>query len=113
MNATKLYKLCLFYIDIIKQQINQPLSYFSINLLSLLGGFFIANALATLPGQTGDWAVVVSGILVSIIEIMSKIIYSQYKKDKVKNNIKILIIMNNIKIGVIYGFFVDAFKLGS
>nr|QOS04653.1 hypothetical protein [Sarcopeltis skottsbergii] len=61
-----------------------------------------------MPAQTGDWCIVGSSMIVTIYEIISKLIYSQ------KNNtLKIPSIINHIKIGIIYGIFVDAFKLGS
>lgn len=48
-------------------------------------------------------------IIVTLNEITNKKIYSN------KNVSQYLIIqlLNNIKIGIIYGLFVDAFKLGS
>nr|YP_010330253.1 hypothetical protein MW505_pgp028 [Porphyridium aerugineum]UNJ17969.1 hypothetical protein [Porphyridium aerugineum] len=115
MYLTKLNKLLLNVNKIVKRNYNNTLSYFAINLISLLLGFFIANALATLPGQTGDWGLVVSGILVAITETVSKLIYSINKEQiqKHKSYVTSLTIINNIKIGVIYGFFVDSFKLGS
>nr|YP_010337343.1 hypothetical protein MW436_pgp131 [Pulvinaster venetus]UNJ16928.1 hypothetical protein [Pulvinaster venetus] len=77
----------------------------------LLIGFFGATVLATLPGQTGDWGVVAG--LIAIFEIISKISYNFANEQlKVKVILNIFIV-NNIKIGIIYGLFVDAFKLGS
>ncbi|CCP38210.1 conserved hypothetical plastid protein (plastid) [Chondrus crispus] len=77
-------------------------------IISLLLGFFISTALSTMPAQTGDWGIIGASIIVTVYEIASKLIYSR------KNNIlKIPSIINHIKIGIIYGIFVDAFKLGS
>ena len=81
-------------------------------------GFFLANTLATIFGQTGDWGILSSGILVSFIESTNRIIYTNKGK---RNNTrsydrkvdKILSFINNVKIGMLYGFFVEAFKLGS
>nr|YP_009397813.1 hypothetical protein [Sonderella linearis]ARW66999.1 hypothetical protein [Sonderella linearis] len=72
-------------------------------------GFFFSNILSTIPAQTGDWGIMSAAIIITTNEILSKIIY---KKNIIKpyNLIKII---NNIKIGIIYGLFVDAFKLGS
>lgn len=111
MQRTKLNTIYIRTIKILKKYKNTSVNYFSINLISLLIGFFTANALATLPGQTGDWAIVVSAMSVSISEILSKLIYSI--KLKSRNSMVIFTIINNIKLGVIYGFFVDSFKLGS
>ena len=77
-------------------------------IISLLLGFFISTILSTMPAQTGDWGIVGASIIVTAYEIASKLIYNR------KNNIlKISSIINHIKIGIIYGIFVDAFKLGS
>ena len=82
---------------------------FSLNLVSLLSGFYLSTILSTIPAQTGDWNIINASIIVTINEIFSKFFYSYYKKHK-----PLLIdITNSIKIGIIYGLFVDAFKLGS
>lgn len=79
-------------------------------------GFFVATALSTIPAQTGDWGIVAAAIIVTNQEIISKVIY-QYRSLKVvpRNSIitEFLKQCNNIKIGILYGLFVDAFKLGS
>jgi hypothetical protein len=89
-----------------------------ISFVGILFGFFLANALATIFGQTGDWGILSSGILVAFIESTNRIIYNNKGH---RNNIsshpkkidKILNFINNVKIGMLYGFFVEAFKLGS
>ena len=72
-------------------------------------GFFIASILSTIPTQTGDWDIISAAIIVTINENLSKLIY----KTKIKSNVFFINLINQIKIGVIYGLFVDAFKLGS
>lgn len=88
----------------------------SIQILNILLGFFTATALSTIPAQTGDWGIVAAAIIVTNQEIISKIIY-QYKSFKYMQKISLLNIFlkycNYIKIGILYGLFVDAFKLGS
>nr|YP_009295715.1 conserved hypothetical plastid protein [Mastocarpus papillatus]AOL58199.1 conserved hypothetical plastid protein [Mastocarpus papillatus] len=77
-------------------------------IICLLTGFFIATVLSTMPAQTGDWGIIAASIIVTLYEIFSKVVYAI----KAKNS-GILTIINNIKIGIIYGLFVDSFKLGS
>lgn len=48
-------------------------------------------------------------IIVTLNEITSKKIYS----NKMINQYLVFELLNNIKIGIVYGLFVDAFKLGS
>lgn len=81
--------------------------FFSLNLVNLIFGFFLASILSTLPSQTGEWGIINAAFIITINEFISKLIYRQKKKNKY------LKFINNIRIGVIYGLFVDAFKLGS
>ena len=89
-----------------------------ISFVGILFGFFLANALATMLGQTGDWGILSAGILVAFTESTNRIIYNNKKSFTNKNNTykkmyHVLVFINNVKIGMIYGFFVEAFKLGS
>lgn len=77
-------------------------------IISLLLGFLTATILSTIPGQTGEWNIIAASIIITSNEIISKLVYHVKKEKSI-----ILIIINDIKIGIIYGLFVDAFKLGS
>ena len=96
--------------------LNYKINSLGLQLLNILLGFFIATALSTIPAQTGDWGVVAAAIIVTNQEIISKIIY-QNKKSINKGRTYFLNLFlkycNSIKLGIIYGLFVDAFKLGS
>lgn len=92
------------------QIFNNRLSDLSLGILSMLLGFFISNTLSTIPGQTGDWGIIGAAIIVTCYEITSQ---KMYTNRSFKKGNFILLHLNNIKVGVIYGFFVDAFKLGS
>uniref|UniRef100_A0AAU7YPS9 Uncharacterized protein ycf20 n=1 Tax=Gracilaria hainanensis TaxID=2871843 RepID=A0AAU7YPS9_9FLOR len=69
----------------------------------------MSTVLSTLPSQTGDWGIIAGSIIVTLNEIISKHIYQLKKNHKFIS----LYIFNYIRIGIIYGLFVDAFKLGS
>jgi len=97
-----------FLIKLIVKLLNNKLYFFNLNIISLTFGFFIASIISTLPAQTGDWGIISAAVIVTINELISKIIY--YSKKRNKYYLKLL---NNIKIGILYGLFVDAFKLGS
>nr|YP_009295360.1 hypothetical chloroplast RF20 [Dasya binghamiae]AOH77372.1 hypothetical chloroplast RF20 [Dasya binghamiae] len=94
---------------ILKKLFTYRFNFFSLHIISLMLGFFIASILSTLPAQTGDWGIISAAIIVTLNEVISKMIYSYkiYKKNRILN------LINNMKIGIIYGLFVDAFKLGS
>ena len=95
--------------QITKKLLSYKFNFFSLHIISFMLGFFIASLLSTLPAQTGDWGIISAAMIVTFNEIISKIIYSYNKK----KYIDIVTLINNIKIGIIYGLFVDAFKLGS
>nr|YP_010336148.1 hypothetical protein MW609_pgp145 [Chroodactylon ornatum]UNJ14554.1 hypothetical protein [Chroodactylon ornatum] len=77
-------------------------------IINLLIGFFISTILTTIVGQTGDWGILAGAISVTYLELLSQWIYSQ---DLDTN--QFLMHLNSLRIGIIYGMFVDAFKLGS
>jgi hypothetical protein len=93
-------------------------SFFYLKIFTILLGFFTANMLATILGQTGDWDVLVASILTVIIEYIGFLIYKKPGKkfyfilDR-KRRQKSFFLVNIWKIGFIYGLFVDSFKVGS
>ncbi|CAM6036568.1 unnamed protein product [Sphagnum compactum] len=78
----------------------------------LLLGFFSANALATILGQTGDWDVLAAGVLVALIEGVG---YLMYRMPLFLGNRGKMVVefVNYWKAGFSFGLFVDAFKVGS
>nr|YP_009510809.1 hypothetical protein [Gracilaria gracilis]AXI96482.1 hypothetical protein [Gracilaria gracilis] len=70
----------------------------------------MSTVFSTIPAQTGDWGIIVGSIIVTFNEIISKNIYKNVKKN---HKLFTLYTFNYIRIGIIYGLFVDAFKLGS
>jgi ABC-type nitrate/sulfonate/bicarbonate transport system permease component len=55
-----------------------------ISFIAILIGFFLANTLATILGQTGDWGILSSGILVALIESTNRVVYNNKKKIHVR-----------------------------
>lgn len=89
---------------------DNKLANLSVGILSMLLGFFMSTTLSTIPGQTGDWGIIGAAIIVTFYEIASQKIYRNHYLQK---NYFMILQVNNIKVGIVYGFFVDAFKLGS
>nr|WOA02480.1 hypothetical protein [Gloiopeltis furcata] len=58
--------------------------------------------------QTGDWSIIAASVIVTLNEVISQLAYS-----KKKTELNVISLINYIKIGTVYGLFVDAFKLGS
>ncbi|KAI3459116.1 hypothetical protein Pfo_015779 [Paulownia fortunei] len=92
-------------------KLNSARKNFPMKVFLLLLGFYTANALATILGQTGDWDVLVAGVVVAAIEGIGMLMY---KKPLSTGRLQSLVVMINYwKAGVCLGLFVDAFKLGS
>ncbi|CAN1136711.1 Ycf20-like protein, partial [Linum perenne] len=94
------------------EKLNSARKNFPTKVFLLLLGFYTANALATILGQTGDWDVLVAGIVVAAIEGIGMLMYRD-KKPSSKPPTSSLSQVNYWKAGVCLGLFVDAFKLGS
>lgn len=95
---------------------NYKVNLLGLQLLSILLGFFTSTALATIPAQAGDWGIIAAATIVCNQEVVSRISYQEHSSLACKASKVIMTLLkycNNIKIGILYGLFVDAFKLGS
>ena len=79
----------------------------------VLLGFDTANALATILGQTGDWDVLVAGVVVAAIEGIGMLMYRKPIARPPGRLQSLISMLNYWKAGVCLGLFVDAFKVGS
>ncbi|KAL9254091.1 Ycf20-like protein, partial [Drosera capensis] len=57
------------------RKLNSARKNFPMKIFLLLLGFYTANALATILGQTGDWDVLVAGVVVTAIEGIGMLMY--------------------------------------
>ena len=87
------------------------------NLISFFAGFLASSIIDTSLGEFNEWAIVGASLVVASLEVMSKIYYTTLIKINHKNikysGIKLFNLINALKVGIIYGLIVDAFKLGS
>ena len=89
------------------------------NLISFLSGFLFSSILDTTLGEFSEWAIVGAALIVSSLEIITKIFYStnsKLRRRKFSEKYSIILVLNVMqffKVGIIYGLIVDAFKLGS
>lgn len=95
------------------EKLNSARKNFPMKIFLLLLGFYTANALATILGQTGDWDVLVAGIVVAAIEGIGMLIYKKPSALPTRRLQSFMGMVNYWKAGVCLGLFVDAFKLGS
>ncbi|WP_373536205.1 DUF565 domain-containing protein [Microcoleus sp.] len=105
-------------------QLNQwsqnPWRRISILIISLLMGNFLATAVATTTGQRADLDITFALIVLTIVETVSWLTYGSNFGRRRPESVAILgqrpmwiAILNSLKLGLIYGLFVEAFKLGS
>lgn len=87
----------------------------SLLLLSLLFGNFLATAIATTAGQKAELDVLAGVLLVTITESINWFYYRRARRFPNESVQRSLFseILNTTKIGLIYGLFLEAFKLGS
>ena len=89
-----------------------------INLIAFFGGFILSSILDTTLGELQEWAIVGAALVVACLEILNKMFYLiaskivSFLKEKYYI-IRLLNLINYLKVGLIYGLIVDAFKLGS
>ncbi|XP_072982752.1 ycf20-like protein [Typha latifolia] len=95
------------------EKLNSARRNFPMKIFLLLLGFYTANALATILGQTGDWDVLVAGVIVAAIEGIGMLMYRKPFTTPVGRWQLLIVMVNYWKAGVCLGLFVDAFKLGS
>lgn len=95
------------------EKLNSARKNFPMKIFLLLLGFYTANALATILGQTGDWDVLVAGVVVAAIEGIGMLMYKKPPTVRSGRLQSFVMMMNYWKAGVCLGLFVDAFKLGS
>lgn len=127
MQNTRLSTLVDTILGRFSRWLRNPWRRLSVMLISVLFGNFLATTLSTVSGQEADLDVVVSVFLVALAEAISWIYYrgdasraarrdrlrTQQENDAVAARPLFLDILNGIKLGITYGLFVEAFKLGS
>ena len=84
--------------------------------IGFFGGFLISSIIDTTLGELNEWAIVGAALVVASLETTSKFFYtllSRVQTNKIRKSslVNLMIILNAVKVGIIYGLIVDAFKL--
>ena len=118
----------IFFINQLKVYLSRKNSFFkevfSFALFTLFFGFLIGNLFGTFLNTIRSfifWDGLIIFIILFIIELLNFILYNKYKRffviyQKISyypNNQIIWKSLNYLKIGILFGFFIDAFKVGS
>ncbi|WP_295613167.1 DUF565 domain-containing protein [Chamaesiphon sp. GL140_3_metabinner_50] len=98
-----------------------PWRRLSLIIISLLFGNFLASAIATTTGQRTDLDALVSLVTLTIVESISWLTYgTSFGRRQIEEPNAILgkrplwiALLNSLKLGLVYGLFLEAFKLGS
>lgn len=100
--------------------VENPWRRTSLLIIGLLFGNFLATAIATSTGQRSNLDIVISSLLLLTTESISWLVYgSSFGRRATDNNAIVgqrpilAAILNSVKLGLTYGMFVEAFKLGS
>lgn len=86
-----------------------PWRRISLLLISLLFGIFMAGVISSIAGQRGNLDIVVAAIMLIFTEVTSWFAY----RGNNNSNSGLLEILNLFKVGLTYGFYLQAFILGS
>ncbi|MBD1912170.1 MULTISPECIES: DUF565 domain-containing protein [unclassified Leptolyngbya] len=118
MQNTRLNRLVSGTTQQFGQWIRNPWRRISLIVLGLLFGNFLATAFATSAGQQAELDILAGATLVAFTEGTSWFFYRRSGRGGrtvLPNEPRALLteVLNAIKIGLTYGLFIEAFKLGS
>ncbi|MEM7773090.1 MAG: DUF565 domain-containing protein [Cyanobacteria bacterium P01_E01_bin.6] len=118
MQDTRLTTLINRLLAQLELWLENPWRRISLILIGLLFGFFLASVIATVAGQTADWDVFAALAILGFTELISWLVYSTRRlsieqQQKPRPRPLGIELLNAVKLGVMYGLFLEAFKLGS
>lgn len=98
--------------------LRNPWRRLSVLIISLLLGNFLATIVSTVSGQRAEIDVIVAALLMLFTEAVSWLVYRGDRRGLQQGAAEaarplLLELLNGVKIGLTYGLFVEAFKLGS
>lgn len=104
-------------IDSVGQQLglffSNPWRRTSLLVIALLLGVFLGTAIPTTTGQRSNLDVIVAAIALALTETANWWIYRRRPRGRAVRRSLGSETLNALKIGVTYGLFIEAFKLGS
>lgn len=108
---TRLFRILRQIIMMLRNQTDLFLNFFAESFFYLFLGFLTGNLFGTLLATIrtfGLWDGMIILSLLGFLEFLGKLIYKTRK-----NSIKFWKLLNAWKIGILLGFFIEAFKVGS
>ncbi len=118
MQKTRLSTFVDSLSQVFSRSLRNPWRRLSLSLISLLGGNFLATTISTVAGQKAELDVIAALLLVGFTELISWMVYRRDRTlvsgaNRPPTRSLLLETTNGLKLGLIYGLFVEAFKLGS
>lgn len=110
MQNTRLNNLVDGALGQLGRWLRNPWRRLSLLVISLLLGIFLGTAIPTTTGQVATWDIVAAAILVLFTEAISWVVY---RRSQGTTRSLLLEASNAVKLGLMYGMFVEAFKIGS
>lgn len=119
MQNTRLSTLVDTALSRFSRSLQNPWRRLSLLLITVLTGNFLASTISTVAGQRAELDVLAAFLLVGLTELTSWLVYRSSDRSRPLAGEQpaarslLLEILNGLKLGVLYGLFVEAFKLGS
>ncbi|MFM7602640.1 MAG: DUF565 domain-containing protein [Pseudanabaena sp.] len=117
MQNTRLSTIVSVSVGQIAQWSRNPWRRTSFILISLLGGFFLASAISTISGAKSEQDISTAAVVLFIVEMTNRYVYAGKRVNATDSDAapRLLTkeILNSLKLGLVYGLFLEAFKLGS
>jgi len=107
MQNTRLNTLVDSLINRSRQWVQNPWRRVSLIIIGLLFGFYLANAISTVSGQTAELDILGAALATGFTEVISWLVYRS------RSRLPLGDVFNALKVGLIYGYALEAFKLGS
>jgi cation transporter-like permease len=112
MQNTRLNTLVEDSLQRTTQWLRNPWRRLSVLIISLLSGNFLATAVSTIAGQRAEPDILAAAVVVALAEIVSWLTYAARSAPESSRS-WLIEVLNGLKLGVLYGLFVQAFTLGS
>ena len=111
MQNTRLNQLINGTTERVELWLQNPWRRWAWIIINFLFGIYLASAISLVAGQRAQLDVVMAAIIVVVSEILIKFTYG-VRRNTV-NPPYLIEFLNALRIGVSYGFVMEAFKLGS
>jgi len=116
MQNTRLSNIVSVSARQLSQWSRNPWRRSSLILISLLSGFFLASVISTVAGARAEQDIVASAVTLLVVELINRYVYAKQSTPTSRNAAPKPLtkeILNSVKLGLVYGLFLEAFKLGS